>query len=243
MLKLWCRQLLQNNEYVPPGPAHYCNVSGFNADNNDAIMINMNTSDLDVTPLQGFEAQFKINITVNNVLNQGIFDWKPGYTSDGYAYPRLTINDNGTLRFRMVAAGSGSTTVDINGSQAVPINTDILVYIGFTNNAYPNLNNGTYTLKHSIDGGSTWITDGIQNTTQCPWILTRYQVGNNAANIPLQGYVDLCATYVNVTDHTGTLVKCFDQTKFTVTGGQLISTDVGRFDVYGSLNVDTNLED
>lgn len=109
---------------------------------------------------------------------------------------RLThsyYNGERRLTVRMSTSGSQSYYFTIVGSEALPLDTEIIGQLKYSSST-------GYQLSHSNDGGATWIIDGTNSTTNRPYSaagITPFMVGENVGSgdaFVFRGYIDLVGT-------------------------------------------------
>ena len=183
--------------------------------------------------ISSYEHTIKIRLTALGVSNQGIMDAGSENTSGKSIHAiRWTITTDGFIHYRISTGGGETYPVNITGTEKLPLNTDILC------NAIYHKTTG-YSVKHSIDGGNTWVVDGTSSVTTPPYTLTangwRPNLGDNAATgLSLQGSIDLAHT----------VFKCNGKEEFN--GATAVESDTIRenaFIVSGTLTEDTDKQE
>lgn len=160
-----------------------------------------------------FEHTIKIRINKFGVSNQGILDACVTRESTGaYIHSiRWSITSSGYIHYRISTDSTETYPVDITGNQVLPLNTEVICRATYDKNT-------GYQVQHSIDNGTSWITDGTSTVTAAPY---RFQdnelsywagrLGRNAASgSVLQGDIDLAHTvfkYNGVTQFDGATAK------------------------------------
>lgn len=145
---------------------------------------------------------------------------------------RWTVTNNGFMHYRVSSNGGYTYSVNITGTEKLPLNTDILC------NATYHKTTG-YSVKHSIDGSNTWVVDGTSSVTTPPYTLTANgwipRLGDNVATgYSLQGSIDLAHT----------VFKCNGKEEFN--GATAVESDTARenaFIVSGTLTEDTDKQE
>lgn len=182
--------------------------------------------------ISSYEHTIKIRLTALGD-DQGIMDAGSKNTSGSYIHAiRWTITSDGFMHYRVSSNGRYAYSVNITGTEKLPLNTDILC------NATHHKTTG-YSVKHSIDGGNTWVVDGTSSVTTPPYTLTangwKPMLGDNAANgSSLQGSIDLAHT----------VFKCNGKEEFN--GATAVESDTIRenaFIVSGTLTEDTDKQE
>ena len=183
--------------------------------------------------ISNYEHTIKIRLTALGVSNQGIMDAGSKNTSGSNIHAiRWTITTDGFMHYRVSSNGGETYSVNITGTEKLPLNTDILC------NATYHKTTG-YSVKHSIDGGNMWVVDGTSSVTTPPYTLTangwKPMLGDNAANgSSLQGSIDLAHT----------VFKCNGKEEFN--GATAVESDTIRenaFIVSGTLTEDTDKQE
>lgn len=203
--------------------------SGF-SDSNYITTPQIFTSDM-----TSFEIQTVLNITSISTDTAGIIDTpQPSDVSI-----RLTIASSGVLYFRVSSDGTtGSYPVSLQGSQTLPINTNISVNVAYSDTT-------GYTLKHLVQGDTNWIIDAQTSDTTKPHIsgASNFILGDNVVSgAYLPGSIDVAKTYFK---RDGNLVfnglTAIEGTDYTV-NGTLTRTDTGAYPTFklGKLNTYSN---
>lgn len=183
--------------------------------------------------ISSYEHTIKIRLTALGVSNQGIMDAGSRNTSGANIHAiRWTITTDGFVHYRISTGGGETYPVDITGTEKLPLNTGIIC------NATYHKTTG-YSVKHSVDGGNTWIVDGTSSVTTPPYTLTangwKPKLGDNAASeSSLQGSIDLAHT----------VFKCNGKEEFN--GATAVESDTARenaFIVSGTLTEDTDKQE
>ncbi len=184
--------------------------------------------------ISSYEHTIKIRLTALGVSNQGIMDAGARNANTGKPIHaiRWTITTDGFMHYRISTGGGETYPVDITGTEKLPLNTDILC------NAIYHKTTG-YSVKHSIDGGNTWVVDGTSSVTTPPYTLTangwKPMLGDNVADgLSLQGSIDLAHT----------VFKCNGKEEFN--GATAVESDTIRenaFIVSGTLTEDTDKQE
>lgn len=184
--------------------------------------------------ISSYEHTIKIRLTAFGVSNQGIMDAGARNANTGKSIHaiRWTITTDGFMHYRVSSNGGETYSVNITGTEKLPLNTDILC------NAIYHKTTG-YSVKHSIDGGNTWVVDGTSSVTTPPYTLTangwKPKLGDNAASeSSLQGSIDLAHT----------VFKCNGKEEFN--GATAVESDTARenaFIVSGTLTEDTDKQE
>lgn len=183
--------------------------------------------------ISSYEHTIKIRLTALGVSNQGIMDAGSKNTSGSYIHAiRWTVTTDGFMHYRVSSNGGETYSVNITGTEKLPLNTDILC------NATYHKTTG-YSIKHSIDGGNTWAVDGTSSVTAPPYTLTangwKPMLGDNAATgYSLQGSIDLAHT----------VFKCNGKEEFN--GATAVESNTVRenaFIVSGTLTEDTDKQE
>lgn len=203
--------------------------SGF-SDSNYITTPQIFTSDM-----TSFELQTVINVTSIPTSNAGIIDTPQSPETS----TRLTVTSTGMLRCRVSSNGTtNSYPVDLQGSQALPINKNITVNITYGDTT-------GYTLKHLVQGNANWIIDGQTSDTIKPYISgsSNFILGDNSSsNSYLPGSIDVAKTYFK---RDGNLVfnglTAIEGTDYIV-NGTLTRTDTGAHPTFklGKLNTYAN---
>lgn len=182
--------------------------------------------------ISSYEHTIKIRLTAWGD-EAGIMDAGSTNTSGSYIYAiRWTVTNNGFIHYRVSTNGEQTYSVNITGSEKLPLNTDILCKASY------NKTTG-YSVKHSIDGGITWVVDGTSSVTTPPYTLTANgwipRLGDNVATgYSLQGSIDLAHT----------VFKCNGKEEFN--GATAVESDTARenaFIVSGTLTEDTDKQE
>lgn len=202
--------------------------SGF-SDSNYITTPQIFTSDM-----TSFELQTVINVTSITTENAGIIDTpQPSGVSI-----RLTVTNTGMLRFRVSSSGTTSYPVDLQGSQALPINKNITVNISYGDTT-------GYTLKHLVQGDVDWIIDAQTSNTTKPYAAdsSNFILGDNVTSgYYLPGSIDIAKTYFK---RDGNLVfngeTAVEGTDYTVNGTPT-RTETGVYPTFnlGKLNTYAN---
>ena len=184
--------------------------------------------------ISSYEHVIKIRLTKFGVSEQGIMDAgaKNGNTGNWIHAIRWTVTTDGFMHYRISTSGGETYPVDITGSEKLPLNTDILCKATY------NKTTG-YSVRHSVDGGNTWVVDGASNVTTPPYTLTangwKPKLGDNAATgFSLQGSIDLAHT----------VFKCNGKEEFN--GATAIESDTARENAYiisGTLTEETDKQE
>ena len=203
----------------------------FNITNKSSVYSGFSDSNRITTPqiftsdMTSFELQTVINVTSITTDNAGIIDTpQPPDKST-----RLTVTSTGMLRFRVSSDGTfNSYPVDLQGSQALPINKNITV-----NTAYSDTTG--YTLKHLVQGDVDWIIDAQTSNTTKPYVAgaSNFILGDNAASgYYLPGSIDIAKTYFK---RDGNLVfngvTAVEGTDYTI-NGTLTHTEKGFYPTF-----------
>ena len=156
--------------------------SGF-SDSNYITTPQIFTSDM-----KSFEIQTVINVTSTSTDNAGIIDTpQPSDVSI-----RFTVASGGMLYFRVSSDGTtNSYPVALQGSQTLPINTNISVNVAYSDTT-------GYTLKHLVQGDTNWIIDAQTSDTTKPYIsgASNFILGDNVVEGSyLPGSIDIAKTY------------------------------------------------
>ena len=183
--------------------------------------------------ISNYEHTIKIRLTALGVSNQGIMDAGSKNTSGSNIHAiRWTITTDGFMHYRVSSNGGETYSVNITGTEKLPLNTDILCKATY------NKTTG-YSVKHSIDDGNTWVVDGTSSVTTPPYTLTangwKPRLGDNAAtDYSLHGSIDLAHT----------VFKCNGKEEFN--GATAVESDTVRenaFIVSGTLTEDTDKQE
>lgn len=211
----------------------------FNITNKSIVYSGFSDSNYITTPqiftsdMTSFELQTVINVTSITTGNAGIID-----TLQPSISTRLTVTSTGMLRFRVSLDGTESYPVDLQGSQALPINKNITVNIAYSDTT-------GYTLKHLVQGDVDWIIDAQTSNTTKPYVAgaSNFILGDNAASeLYLPGSIDIAKTYFK---RDGNLVfngvTAVEGTDYTI-NGTLTHTETGLYPTFnlGKLNTYSN---
>jgi hypothetical protein len=161
--------------------------SGF-SDSNYITIPNIYTSDM-----TSFYQQVCFSVSNFGISNQALIDTQNQETSI-----RLTISQEGYLRFRRSSTGEQSYDIDIIGNTLLDLNQETYAVLEYNNST-------GYTLKHSTDG-ENWIIDGTSAVTTVPYIAgsnAKFYLGDNVASgYSLSGSINISETVFKVNGTT-----------------------------------------
>ena len=198
--------------------------------------------------LNSFEHTIKIRINKFGVSHQGLLDAGSTWQSTGaYIHAiRWAITSSGYISYRISTDSTETYPVAIQGNQVLPLNTDIICKATYSKNT-------GYQVQHSVDNGSSWITDGTSTVTSAPYrlddnVLPHWigQLGcNSASGNALQGDIDLAHTVFKcngVTQFDGATAKQVDYVPINETENVYwLNTPTRKTDrqIYPSLSLGT----
>ena len=182
--------------------------------------------------ISSYEHIIKIKLTTlgtseQSIMDAGTIDW--GIVSWIHSI-RWTITTSGFIHYRVRNSSSGPYPINITGNEKLPLNTDILCKASY------NKTTG-YVVKHSVDGGTTWVVDGASSVTASPYTESANgwypRLGENPmTGDSLQGSIDLAHTVFKCNGkeefNGATAVESYDITKdntFSVSGTLTEDTD------------------